>query len=282
MNLNKPNLLLTDRYHRDSYDLRNTGERYNWGYGHVNDYIGTSATYRKNDGAVLSNYYAIGNWAKEYDKFAFYGSISGEKYFTSKISPVKIDFQHLDLSYLVNLPEFTKRNIKLIKTSNILIHYFSYPQFVKAARYKYFEPFISEPWNPDNTAKEYVFGTKGYIYISDIVEFNLELRAFVLDDQILTSSLYKTPFFNDTGDDEKNKKGFNFDNHIDNTPLKEYVRGIRSKFPNLPRGIVMDFGQLTSGDWALIEFNEAWCSSLYYCDPKKCLEVILASQGLVL
>ncbi len=45
----------------------------------------------------------------------------------------------------------------------------------------------------------------------------------------------------------------------------------------LPIGLVIDFWQLENGDWALIEFNEAWCSGLYWCDPNKCLDVIINS-----
>ena len=46
----------------------------------------------------------------------------------------------------------------------------------------------------------------------------------------------------------------------------------------LPKGVVLDFGLMDNGMWSLIEFNEAWASGLYYCDPEKCFDVIVESQ----
>jgi hypothetical protein len=57
------------------------------------------------------------------------------------------------------------------------------------------------------------------------------------------------------------------------------VRAIRAVVnARLPEGVVMDFGRLASGEWALVEFNEAWASGIYYCDPDRALDVIVASQ----
>lgn len=72
----------------------------------------------------------------------------------------------------------------------------------------------------------------------------------------------------------------NFDDRIGATSIPVMVRQIRAAAQSgLPDGMVMDFGRLASGEWALIEFNEAWASGLYYCDPDRAFDVIVASQS---
>ena len=72
----------------------------------------------------------------------------------------------------------------------------------------------------------------------------------------------------------------NFDDRLVHTSIPDMVRQIRAAAKSrLPDGVVMDFGKLGSGEWALIEFNEAWASGLYYCDPDGAFDAIMASQS---
>lgn len=93
---------------------------------------------------------------------------------------------------------------------------------------------------------------------------------------ILTAALYRidgVPY----GETDKTPEDCNMDEAIKDTVLPNWAAAICA-MGDLPPGVVIDFGQLPDGTWAVIEFNEAWASGLYYCDPEKCFDVIVASQ----
>ncbi|KFF26824.1 ATP-grasp domain-containing protein [Chryseobacterium vrystaatense] len=106
------------------------------------------------------------------------------------------------------------------------------------------------------------------VFTSEVVEWQLEVRCFVLNNDIKTYSSY---WRNDT---------------FDTSPLSEEEQnGMFSFFDSfmkqnastLPESIVLDFGIIKEKGWALIEANPAWCSGLYACDAEKALEVIVGS-----
>lgn len=145
----------------------------------------------------------------------------------------------------------------------------------------FFKP-VSEKWFEARVyEKDEVITAHGIIngdafYASNPVNFIDEVRCFVLNGHVLTSSLYR---INKVNYQEVNPESFeiNFDQKIKDTPIQEYVTSIFQKV-DLPAGLVMDFGLMDNGEWSLIEFNEAWASGLYYCDPEKCFDVIVESQ----
>lgn len=180
-------------------------------------------------------------------------------------------FTEIHPKFLAELTDYTKRKIELITYAN-LGQPLKQTAFIKPVGDKWFEARVYKEG-------EVISGTPAdtdKIYVSEIVKFVNEVRCFVLDDEILTSSLYRIngQVWDLTGlpPDE-----INFDNRINSTPIPQYVKEICAKC-RLPRGIVIDFGQLENGEWILIEFNEAYGSGLYYCAPDKAFDAIINSQ----
>lgn len=216
-----------------------------------------------------TNMWQIEEHCKGYDFVRYYGNTLHAAQIKDK-TPFR--FLDIDPIYLANLPQFTKRKIELIHFESL--HVIPYDCFIKPAREKWFEAKVyktgesiqGSPLDGDD------------IYISEIVKFEDEVRCFVLNGEIKTSSYYR---INSVVWDATNETAetLNFDQHLDKTPIREYVREIVKLCPHLPPGLVIDFGRLPNGEWALVEFNEAWACGLYYCDPEKCLEVIVASQS---
>ncbi len=106
------------------------------------------------------------------------------------------------------------------------------------------------------------------VFMSEVVEWELEVRCFVLNNEIKTCSSY---WRNDTFDisplSEKEQKDM----------LAFFDSFIQKYASTLPTAIVIDFGIIKGKGWALIEANPAWCSGLYACDAEKALEVIVKS-----
>ncbi|MCT2560928.1 ATP-grasp domain-containing protein [Chryseobacterium herbae] len=106
------------------------------------------------------------------------------------------------------------------------------------------------------------------VFTSEVVEWQLEVRCFVLHGEIKTySSYWRNDAFdmNPLSEKEENDMFVFF-----NLFIKKYVS-------TLPAAIVLDFGIIKEKGWALIEANPAWCSGLYACDAEKALEVIVES-----
>lgn len=106
------------------------------------------------------------------------------------------------------------------------------------------------------------------VFTSEVVEWELEVRCFVLNNEIKTCSSY---WRNDTFDtnplsEKEQKDMFAF-----------FDAFIQKYTSSLPTAIVLDFGIIKGKGWALIEANPAWCSGLYACDAEKALEVIVKS-----
>ncbi|MEJ5104769.1 ATP-grasp domain-containing protein [Chryseobacterium sp. MYb328] len=106
------------------------------------------------------------------------------------------------------------------------------------------------------------------VFTSEIVEWELEVRCFVFNNEIKTYSSYWR------------------NNSFDTNPLSEteehdmfefFNRFIQKYSSTLPNAIVLDFGIIKGKGWALIEANPAWCSGLYACDAEKALEVVVNS-----
>lgn len=203
------------------------------------------------------------------DMIRYYGNVLH----AAQIAPeLPIQFVKIEDQFLPKLAEYTKRKMELVSYCNLA------QPVVQTAFYK---P-VSEKWFParvyqvgESIIPDHLF-PEDAIYVSEVVNFVDEVRCFVLDGKVLTSSLYRIngQVWDLTGlpPDE-----INYDNRVNNTPIPQYVAEICNKC-NLPRGVVIDFGRLENGDWSLIEFNEAYASGLYYCDPYLAFEAIIHSQ----
>ncbi|MCU7615849.1 ATP-grasp domain-containing protein [Chryseobacterium sp. PBS4-4] len=106
------------------------------------------------------------------------------------------------------------------------------------------------------------------VFTSEVVEWELEVRCFVINNEIKTHSSY---WRNDEFDTSQLSE-------IEQNDLFEFFENfIRQYSETLPKAIVLDFGIIKGKGWALIEANPAWCSGLYACDAAKALGVIVGS-----
>jgi hypothetical protein len=215
-----------------------------------------------------TNQYQVKEHMEGYDFIRYYGNTMHAEQIKDQL-PFK--FLLINPYVLTRLSDITKRKISCFE-------YWSLKQplekkcFIKPVHEKFFEAKIYE-------IGENIFGAplpNDFIYVSETINFIDEVRCFVLNGKVLTSSLYRINK-ESYQDVDMSPEQINFDDKIKDTPIEQYVKEICSEH-DLPPGIVIDFGRLPNGEWALIEFNEAWASGLYFCDPQKCFEVIVASQ----
>ena len=215
-----------------------------------------------------TNLYQVKDHIKGFDFIRYYGNILH----LELIRPfLPFKFYEIDYSILPKLKQYTKRDIKYLHYKD-LKQPFIKDCFIKPARDKWFECKVFK-------IGETIFGAplpNDEIYVSDVVNFTDEIRCFVLNGQILTSSLYR---INKIAYDIINlePEQINFDSKINDTPIPQYVNEICKNY-NMPFGLVMDFGLIDDKEYALIEFNETWASALYYCDHNKCFDAMVASQ----
>jgi len=106
------------------------------------------------------------------------------------------------------------------------------------------------------------------VFTSEVVEWELEVRCFVLNNEIKThSSYWRNSEFDTNPLSEKEEQD-----------LYKFFNSFIHKYSStLPKAIVLDFGIIKEKGWALIEANPSWCSGLYACDAEKALEVIVES-----
>jgi len=159
--------------------------------------------------------------------------------------------------------EFTKRKISYGQLKDFVNEG---PVFIKCSDFKSFKAGVFDQ----------VTDIKGFdsldpeitVFTSEVVEWELEVRCFVLNGKIKTFSSY---WRNDVYDT----------NPLTGTEQQElfafFSQFIERYAETLPKAIVLDFGTIRGKGWALIEANPAWCSGLYACDAEKALEVILES-----
>lgn len=95
------------------------------------------------------------------------------------------------------------------------------------------------------------------IFVSEVVTFAAEARAFVLQGEVLDAAVYEGG-----GDVEA---------------VESFVTEL-AKTDLLPRTVVVDVGLIRGRGWAVIEFNAAWGSGLNGCDPMKVLPAIVAAS----
>lgn len=96
--------------------------------------------------------------------------------------------------------------------------------------------------------------------VSQPVEFESEVRCFVLEGQVLAASAYEGSA--DVG------QASNF--------AASVAHNLSQSHP-----IVIDVGRLRNGSWAVVEFNAAWGSGLNGCDPDRILPAIEAATFIL-
>lgn len=103
------------------------------------------------------------------------------------------------------------------------------------------------------------------VLISEIVEWEVEYRFFILDRQIQTFSVYL-------------RKGELVDEAPPNSESNEAVLFVTEILNDhqvqIPPGVVLDVGIIANRGWAVLEANPAFGAGIYSCDPTKVLPVL--------
>ncbi len=99
------------------------------------------------------------------------------------------------------------------------------------------------------------------VLAADVVEFEAEVRVFVLDGRIETAATYR--------------------GHAEASDALPLVRQLLP-LVRLPRAWIVDVGRLTSGAWAVVEFNAVHAAASLGCDPARVAACIAAGSRATL
>lgn len=156
------------------------------------------------------------------------------------IEPKDESISELDFKWI-------KREIQILKIEEINETLF--PIFIKPVKPKTFKSRVYDDF--DSFTKE----VKGIeqnekIIKSNIIEIESEVRAFILNNEILDMAIYE-------GNSDLNS-------------AKEFLTDfLQNCTIDLPKTYVIDLGHNQTNGWFVIEFNSSWGAGLNSCDPNK-------------
>lgn len=169
-----------------------------------------------------------------------------------------LDLVSPDDLHLVKAPrEIVKRRVHSATVDSLLdITQERFPAFVKPVMPKQF------PSRVYASAEELSQATHGLTtgsqaVVSEIVAFTAEVRAFVLDGEVMTCAFYEG------SGDLAAAASFATD---------------AARAMDLPRTCVVDVG-LAGGEWMLVECNATWGAGLNGCDATRVVSCIAAASG---
>lgn len=172
--------------------------------------------------------------------------------------------------WLANIPQkYTLRQILYDHFENIQ-HVRN--KFIKPVDFKFFPAGVY-------TSVEEIQGYKTIdknieVFVSDVVNWAIEVRSFVIDRKIQTWSTY---IYNEEIE-LKDSMLQNEETYMLNF-LNEFLA---DQTIDLPEAVVIDVGYISNKGWALIEANPVWSSGVYACDPKKVIDTIVRSCNKVI
>jgi hypothetical protein len=163
-------------------------------------------------------------------------------------------------------PRFLQREVQLTTLSVASAGMF--PAFIKPPDDKLFAARVY----PDAASLEAV--TQGFdsatpVLVSSPVSFAVEYRGFIANRTVMALSAYIRGGAIAEGWEELPGEREEALALLDELVADASVE--------LPPAVVIDVGQLASGDWAVVEANPAWASGLCGCDPALILPVLAAA-----
>lgn len=174
-----------------------------------------------------------------------------------------------DFDWLARVPQkFLKRNVQFMTLGEA--KKLNETKFIKPADDKVFP---AKVYLPGELVVSKVITDDTPTLVSDVVQFDLEYRCFVLHGCAMTWSNYicydhiNDPRYWDMIPVMSGKKKFDR-----LTPDKFVTELCRSHIITAPS--VVDVGRIKGKGWAIIETNQAWASGLYGCDPLEALRVM--------
>ncbi|MFD8483061.1 ATP-grasp domain-containing protein [Kitasatospora sp. NPDC059673] len=167
--------------------------------------------------------------------------------------------------WLAALPrELTGRTVEL--TTLGAARRLAGPVFVKAPADKHFAARVYRDGG-DLPGPELLDGDVP-VLVSEVVQFAVEYRLFVLDGAVRAASRYARDGELSIGAPESDGL----------QAFAAEVLAASAECAPLPSAAVVDVGR-TPGGWAVVEANAAWASGGYACDPDAVLDVVLRAAG---
>jgi hypothetical protein len=125
------------------------------------------------------------------------------------------------------------------------------------------------------------------VLVSDVVDFETELRCYVLDRRLLTAGIYAGKNADSISNDGVSapREKVVYESGCD------WIEGfLADSSVDMPSAVVIDIGLIEGVGWAIVEANQAYCSGVYTggyatataspgADPAKVLEAIERSGG---
>ncbi len=248
-------LLLHNRYSYSALDIEKVAKLRGWTVVRINDF---------NVAEVIAKF--------PVHKVIYYGDTIQ----LPRILPqLPITPYNLSQQLLSSLPEISKRQVTSCAFWQ-LIQPFNQEMFCKPFGDKFFEAKVYHIGQTIELDHQDFIPSKGrendLVQLSPRIEITNEVRCFCLNGEILTSSWYRI--------EGKVVMG-NCENVLDEFLIRElrgYVKKIYETYSyEFPPGTVLDFAWSKELGWFLLEQNQAWASSIYSCNPEKCLDVVAAS-----
>lgn len=111
------------------------------------------------------------------------------------------------------------------------------------------------------------------VLISDVVQWEIEFRCFLLDGKVVTLS----PYLRNQNRLETEDGSFPATD-AEFAAAEEFAHHVaRESAGMLPPGVVIDIGLMRNGatrEWAVIEANQAWGAGIYGGDPAAVLPIL--------
>jgi hypothetical protein len=239
-----PILILPPRYTEDSIALWEAATRRNW------------------DTERLQGW-RIPEWLSERD-VVFYG----EPLLASAVTQsLNVALLEPPFDWLAHLPE-RHRGRKVEYTTLGHARELREPAFVKPADDKCFKAAVYD--SGDLLPKSGLLADTIPVLIAEPVIWELEVRCFVLDQHVKTSS----PYFRHGQLAQKTDGRWPYLEQEYDQAMAFAGKVLADPEVRIPPAVVMDVGVIAGHGWAVLELNSAWGSGLYGCDPNIVLDVI--------
>lgn len=106
------------------------------------------------------------------------------------------------------------------------------------------------------------------VLVSEIVEWEVEFRCFVLNRSVVAQSVYLR-------DGALQREAGFAASDEDIAALHAFMQTVLADVRvDLPDATVIDAGIIRGKGWAVVEQNAAWASGIYGCDPEQVLHVL--------
>jgi len=142
------------------------------------------------------------------------------------------------------------------------------PRFIKPADDKCFPAKVYE--SGSRLPADDVLPDSTPVLIAEPVSWEVEYRCFVLERQVLTSSIY----LRNGGLAQEQDGTWDAPDSEASEALELAGTVLSDAAVRFPAAAVLDVGRIAGRGWAVVESNAAWGSGIYGCDPAAVLRVI--------